>query len=305
VAFDGRKKVAPKVKYQRARQRIEIDGASVWVEVRPRDIVDRPAAGDLVCLKCDTTMTWVQPTVNKRGTDIPAHLRLGRGRSHSEDCELNFRTVMEGLRASKDDPVELRDRKFFLRLPGESIDDAMQRTSSTKKKRTNAPSWATTFGSATRIAKLLREFTDDSALANELRVEYRDPKGNLDILFWADFCFRPDQLRPLVKYYNRLREATYRLQVPPIAIEITLDEEPRLTQNGLKRRVTVRPGAKVEYRDSECELVVSVYSADYFGDLHAGDTILVLAHGDYWHRNMDDREELRLDVEHAWQIARL
>lgn len=297
--------MAVKAKYQRARQRVQQDGVETWVEVRPREIVDRPAPGDLICLKCDTRMTWVQATVNKRGTEIPAHLRLGRGHDHDEACELNFRTVMEGLRASKDHPIDLRDRKFFLRLPGEAMDDAVQRTSSTTKKRTNAPSWATTFGSATRIAKLLREFTDDSSLANELRVEYRDPKGNVDTLFWADFCFRSDELRPLVKYYGQLRDATYRAQVAPIAMEITLEEEPRYTQNGLKKRVTVMPGAKVTRNGSEFELVVSVYSTEHLDDLHTGDTILVLARGEYWHRGWDGREELRLDVDHAWQIAHL
>jgi hypothetical protein len=297
--------LSPKMKYQRARQRVEIEGIETWITVSPREIVDRPASGDLVCLKCDTQMTWVQPTVNKRGTDIPAHLRLGRGKNHDDACELNFRTVMEGLRASRDDPIDLRDRKFFLRLPGESIEEALQRTSSTAQKRTNAPSWATTFGTATRIAKLLREFTDDSSLANELRVEYRDPKGNLDTLFWADFCFRSDELRPLVRYYGRLRDAAYLAQVAPVAIMITLQEEPRVTQNGLKRRVTVMPGAKVSRADAEYELVVSVYSVDHLAGLEAGDTILVLTRGEFWHRGLDNREELRFDVDHAWQITRL
>ena len=129
--------------------------------VKPGDIVDRPPRGDLTCLHCPVLLTWVTASVNQKGTEIPAHLRLFRGQTHTDDCPLNFRTLMEGIRAAKDVEIDARDKKYFLRLPGEPIEQAVQRTKDTTRKRTNAPSWASTFASATRIVKFMRQFDDD------------------------------------------------------------------------------------------------------------------------------------------------
>ncbi|MFS4504726.1 hypothetical protein ACMA46_00665 [Clavibacter sp. Sh2141] len=292
-------------KYQKARLLHVTAEGPQWIDVMPGDIVDRPATGHLKCFKCEVRMTWVQPSVNRRGTEIPSHLRLSRGVRHDDGCPIDFKTVMDGLRASREHAVELRNRQFFLRLPDESIERAIQRTASSIQRRTNAPSWATTFGTATRIARLVGELTDDSSAVNEIKVEYRDANGDVDVLFWADFCFRADQARPLLRYYAKVRDAPSVTRIHPVAIRMTLAADPQMTHNGLKQRISVLPGLRVDRAGRSHGLVVSAYSEGQFRGLRRGDELLILARADRWHRGYDDREELRLDVVHAWQIARL
>jgi hypothetical protein len=298
------KKVA---KYQEARL---WEGAGVDRQsrpVKPGDIVDRPARGDLTCLYCPVPLSSVTASVNQKGTEIPAHLRLSRKQTHAVDCPLNFRTLMEGVRATERVEIDARDKKYFLRLPGEPVERAVERTTDTVRKRTNAPSWAATFASAVRIVKFMRQFDDDEAFANQLRIEYRNGKGEVDLVFWRDFCFEVSDEAALRRYYRRLSEVTYQTQISPVAMIFEAEQEPLSTVNGAKHRVTSRTNVKVRWRGrgDERELVVAAYSADKLANIHAGDRFLVLAHGRDWPRDFDNRVEIRLDVDQSWQIAKL
>ncbi|MHC2187122.1 hypothetical protein ACVLV4_002789 [Rathayibacter agropyri] len=299
--------MAATAKYQRARLWEASPTGRHSTEVKPGDIVDRPTRGDLTCLHCPVLLTWVTASVNQKGTEIPAHLRLFRGSAHADDCPLNFRTLIDGLRAKKDVEIDARDNKYFLRLPGEAIEHAVQRTKDTTRKRTNARSWASTFASAARIVKFMHQFDDDEEFANQLRVEYRNPKGDLDVMFWRDFCFDVTNETALRRYYNRLSSAAYRAPVSPVAIVMTAQHEPVETYNGAKHRLTAYTNLEVPYRkrDDNHELVVTVYSEERLSNVHADEQILVLAHGRDWLRSMDNRVEIRLDVNLSWQIAKL
>jgi len=299
--------MAPTAKYQRARLWEDFPTGRRSIEVRPGDIVDRPKRGDLTCLHCPVLLTWVIASVNQKGTEIPAHLRLFRRAAHADNCPLNFRTLMDGLRAKKDVEIDAREKKYFLRLPGEPIEQAVQRTKDTTRKRTNAPSWASTFASAVRIAKFMHQFDDDQEFANQLRIEYRNAKGDLDVMFWRDFCFDVGNETALRRYYRRLSSASYQTQISPVAMILLAEHEPFETANGAKHRLTTYTDVKVPLRsrDDEHELVVTAYSEDRLAKIHTGDRFLVLAHGKDWLRNYDDRVEIRFDVDHAWQIAKL
>lgn len=294
-------------KYQRARLWEDSPSGRRSVEIKPGDIVDRPAREDLTCLHCPVLLTWVTASVNKLGTEIPSHLRLFRGATHADDCPLNFRTLMDGLRATEDVEIDARDKKYFLRLPGEPVEQAVQRTKDTTRKRTNAPSWASTFASATRIVKFMDQFDDDEEFANQLRIEYRNAKGELDVMFWRHFCFDVSDETALRRYYRRLSSASYQTQISPVAMILQAEHEPFETANGAKHRLTSYTDLKVPFRtrDDEHELVVTAYSENRLAKIHTGDRFLVLAHGKDWLRNYDDRVEIRLDVDHAWQIAKL
>lgn len=275
--------------------------------VKPGDITERPGRGDLTCLHCPVLLTWVMAAVTQKGTEVPAHLRLFRGQTHDDNCPLNFRTLMEGLRAAKDVEIDARAKKYFLRLPGEPVERAAQKTSDTVRKRTNAPSWASTFSSAVRIAKFMRQFDDDEEFANQLRIEYRNGKGEIDVLFWRDFCFDVTNEAALRRYQRRITRAGYLTQIAPVAMIMEAQHEPFETANGAKHRLSSYPSVKVPFRkrEGEHELVVSAYSVDLLAGIHTGDRFMVLAHGSDWLRSYDDKVEIRLDVDQSWQIAKL
>lgn len=85
------------------------------------------------------------------------------------------------------------------------------------------------------------------------------------------------------------------------------DDEEFANQLRVEYRLTAYTNLEVPYRkrDDNHELVVTVYSEERLSNVHTDEQILVLAHGRDWLRSMDNRVEIRLDVNLSWQIAKL
>lgn len=79
-----------------------------------------------------------------------------------------------------------------------------------------------------------------------------------------------------------------------------------MTSNGVKQRLHASTGALTKDIDGvERKLIVAIYSSTLLRKLKIGDVILVLARGDWWHHGFNSVTEIRLDLEHDWQLARL
>jgi hypothetical protein len=294
------------VAYQKARVRRAEGGVARWDELMPIEITERPARGDLVCLGCPVLMSWTKAFSNQHDNEVPAYFRLMRGMEHESDCPLNFRTIMTGLRKDPDSGVTLRDKKFFLRLPDEALTPNIQKTSTTVAKRSNAPSWAQTFTSAAAISKFLLQFADADEFINQLKIDYKDSKGNPYELFWRDFCFDASDPVASLRYFEKLRAERFAGQVHPVAIQMTVVGGPSSTRNGIKQRINARTGAMTkETNGSGRRLDIAIYSKTLLGKLKDGDVILALGHCTFWNHGFESVTEIRLDLEHSWQLARL
>lgn len=295
-------------KYQKARLwTTDASGARVSDEVEPKDITDRPDRADLTCVGCPVPLSWVTPGVTRAGDDRGAFLRLYPKGEHAPDCRLNFKTMMQGERAKKDLDIDLREKKFFIKLPGESTRSVPQRTSSSTQKRSNAPSWATTFGGVKRIRRFLEQFADADEFMNQMRVEYRNADDGVDVVFWRDFCFDISDEAALAKYYGRVRYLGRSVaeKIAPAAITMTITEGTTPTSSWDLQRVRARADFTVKNNaGSDVDLVIAVYSTDKVNGLVPGDRIMVLGHATTWEWSNGKTAEIRFDVEHSWQIEK-
>jgi hypothetical protein len=294
------------VKYQRARVRVEAGGLERWDERMPIEIRDRPDRGELICLGCSALMSWTQAFLNKHHTEVPAYFRLLRGAEHEPDCRLNFRTIMEGIRRGPESRVDLRDMKYFLRLPGESLTPNIQKTSTTVSKRSDALAWAQTFSSAKKIAEFLRQFDDADEFLNQLKVDYKDAKGNPYEMFWRDFCFDAADPIATARHYRRLRDSAPGAAVHPIAVTATVRGTPKTTNSGAEQYIRISTGATVTSKTgAKRELAVAIYSSTLLTDIKDGDTVLALEHARIWDHDHDAVTELQLRLIHPWQLTRI
>lgn len=295
----------PVAKYQAARLRTaEAEGNASWSEVLPSEISDKPAQGDLRCVGCDALVKHTSSSSRrKNGTEVPAYFSLYPGGEHAVDCTLDIATVHVDGEDARARAVPLNQMTLFLHIPDEERLKNLQPTSRRVGGRRMHESRSRTLASAATIADHLRraDYSDDEL--NTLELRYRDHRGDISVMHWADFCFEARSVEAL-KYLRRL-ERDGEL-APPVAVKF-----PRkfLDANKAFRFRRVDTFQRADQLRTDQSLYFSV--AEPLDSEHHrladfdGEEIIVLARGTFFEWGTHPVTEVRFVIEHDWQIAAL
>ncbi|QIM18672.1 hypothetical protein G7066_08715 [Leucobacter coleopterorum] len=300
------------VKYQSARLRhIDSNGIESWQSIMPHKIQERPERGDLICIGCQTWMTWQRSFTNQHGTEVPAILRLWKGHQHEVDCKLNLDTLQADLYKAHPEVISLENKVLYLHLPNEEQQKARQPATTGGHHRNNAELWTQTMHSATAIARFLRNFDDPDDLLKRLMIRYRDPNNDIKTMFWADFCFHADSPQA-GQYLHRLRGKHPQTKAAPVAVIFPVKQDPKLNHKGTQRFFRIKTGQHVHIDNEQQTLMLSL--AEYLTVTRSrlerykpGSTVIVLGHGHEfgWPATADPIREIRIQIRESWQIAEL
>lgn len=268
----------------------------------PSEIADSPAKGDLICVGCPALMSKTSSFTRGSGTEVPAYLSLYPRTAHTVDCRLNIETLHADLRQGHADTISIEDKFLYLHLPDE---ERLKNKQSTKRRVGGGgnDSWTATMNSATAIARFLRQYDDPGDLLNRLMIRYRDHRGNISVMFWADFCFEARSPEAL-KYLRRLQRDGDR--TPPAAVIFPVKER---RESATYRYMRVDTYEKPVPDDTRQQLFLSV-AEPLNPDRHRltdleSDSILVLGHGSFFDWTGKPVTELRFTIEDRWQLAAL
>lgn len=300
------------VKYQSAMLRhVNSNGIESWQSIMPHQIQERPERGDLICIGCQTWMTWQRSFTNQHGTEVPAVLRLWKGQRHEVNCKLNLDTLQNELHQAHPEVISVEDKVLYLHLPDEEHQKALQPATTGGRPRNNADLWAQTMHSAAAIAKFLRHFDDPDDLLKRLMIRYRDPNNDIKTMFWSEFCF--DAKSPWAgRYFRRLREKSKQVNAAPVAVVFPVRREPKLNHQKTQRVLRIDTGQHVNVDNKPQRLMLSL--AEYLTvpgsrlERHKpGSTVIALGHGHEfgWPATADPIREIRLQIRESWQIAEL
>lgn len=291
-------------KYQKARLRITGDnGRGEWIEVLPSEIADSPAKGDLICVGCPVPMRKTSSFTRGSGTEVPAYLSLYPHTDHAADCRLNIETLHVDLQQVHPDTISIEDKILYLHLPDE---ERLKNKQSTKRRvggGGDGETWTATMNSATAIARFLKQYDDPGDLLNRLMIRYRDHRGDISVMFWADFCFEARSPEAL-KYLRRLQRDGDR--TPPAAVIFPVKER---RESATYRYMRVDTYEKPLLDNPRHQLFLSV-AEPLNPDRHRltnieSDSILVLGHGSSFDWTGKLVTELRFTIEDQWQLAAL
>lgn len=291
-------------KYQKARLRVVNDGPrSQWVEVLPSEIEDAPLKGDLICVGCPALMRKTSSFTRGSGTEVPAYLSLYPRSDHAPDCTLNIDTLHAALKQGHPDSISIEDKVLYLHLPDEERIKNMQSTHRRIGGGGNQDNWAATLNSAAAIARFLRQYDDPGDLLNQIMIRYRDHRGDISVMFWADFCFEARSPAAL-RYLRRLQRDGDR--TPPAAVIFPVKER---RNSSTYRYMRVDTYQKPDPANASHQLFLSIAEPldpdqRRLMDL-TSDTVLALGHGHFFDWTTRLITELRFVVEDQWQLAPL
>lgn len=290
-------------KYQKARlRRIGEAGHEQWVEVLPSELIDTPAKGDLVCHGCPVLMKRTK-SFTRSGTEVPAYLSLYANTEHALDCRLNVETLHAELKRNHPDTVSIEDKVLYLHLP----DEERIQNSQSARRRVGAGGdqdrWTETLHSAVAIAKFLKQYEDAGDLLNRLMIRYRDYRGEISVMFWADFCFEARSPQAL-KYLRRLQR--HGDKTPPVAVVFPTKAPGTNSKHRFMRFDTYEkpiPG------DDEQKLFLGVAEPlapdrNWLSGLES-ESILVLGRGKHFDWSNRKVTEIQMLLHGRWQLASL
>lgn len=292
------------VKYQKARIRtVSASGGVEWIAVLPKDITDTPAKGDLLCVGCPALMKHTSSFTRRTGTEVPAYLSLYPHAEHAPDCTLNIETLHKALQNTAPDTVAIEDKILYLHLPDEERLANRQSTRRRLGHRGSQDRWTATLNSAAAIARFLTQYDDPGDLLNRIMIRYRDHRGGISVMFWADFCF-PARSPHALKHLRRLQRDGDR--TPPVAVIFPV-KEPTLTNTVRTMRVDTFTRPLPEKPDHKLFLSISeplTPDRNHLTHLTAG-TVLALGHATYFDWSAKPVTELCITIDHRWQLAAL
>ena len=296
--------MAKVAKYQKGRlRRVDAAGAESWVDTLPMDIADLPSKGDLICFGCPVPLRLTRSYTRGSGTEVPVYLSLYSGSEHAADCELKIETLHAKLLETSPDSVSVEGKTLYLHLPDEervaNHQSGQRRTGGGGERNT----WAATMNSAAAIARFLRSSGDATDYLNELKIRYRDHRGEISEIFWSDFCFEARSVEAL-KHYRRVEAEG--ASVPPAAVIFPVA---RRQERPAHRFMRVDTFQRPDPDDSTLCLYLSVAeSLDPDQQLLTGidsRTILVLGRATSfpWQTDQYNVTEMRFLVEDRWQMV--
>lgn len=292
-------------KYQKGRlRRMDAAGVQSWAAVLPKNIADIPPRGELTCIGCPAPLRLTRSYTRGSGTEVPAYLSLYPGSEHAADCELELTTLHTKPHGTNPDTTPIEDKVLYLHLPDE--DRVANRQSA--QRRTGAggdhDTWAATMNSAAAIARYLEQFENPGDQLNELKIRYRDHRGEISEIFWSDFCFKarsPEALR----YFRRVQADGD--DAPPAAVIFPVKSR---TENETHRFMRVDTGQRIDPADTTRLLYLSVAESlqpdqQLLRNFDA-DNVLVLGHAVQFPWTVGPNvTEMRFIVHDRWQFATL
>lgn len=296
--------IVKKPTYQKVRLRHTTDaGAMEWITVLPRDITLRPGKGNLICVGCPAPMKHTPSHSRKSGTEVPAYVSLYPRTEHAVDCRLNITTLHKELQDAHPDSITIEDQVLFLHLP----DEERTRNRQSSHRRIGASgtghSWAKTLNSAAAIARFLTQYDNPGEILNHIKIRYRDHRGDISVMFWADFCF-PARSPQALKHLRRLQRDGDR--TPPVAVIFPVKD---LTLTKSVRTMRVNSFTRPRADEPEHSLLVSIAEPlapdrKYLTRLTAT-TVLALGHATYFDWSNKPVTELCITITSPWQLAAL
>lgn len=292
------------VKYQEARVRsISASGGVEWIAMLPKNITDAPAKGDLLCVGCPALMKHTSSFTRRTGTEVPAYLSLYPHAEHAPDCTLNIETLHKALQNTAPDTVAIEDKILYLHLPDE---ERLTNRQSARRRIGDGGSQdrrTATLNSAAAIARFLTQYDDPGDLLNRIMIRYRDQRGGISVMFWADFCF-PARSPHALKHLRRLQRDGGR--TPPVAVIFPV-KEPTLTNT--VRTMRVDTFARPLPDKPEHKLILSI-AEPLAPDRNrltrlTAKTVLALGHATYFDWSAKPVTELCITIKDRWQLAAL